>query len=83
MYIMLEKSKEDRVKEAITLLKKLPGAGIPSSHEVYIHINTKLSEWVKVGLPSSEEIDLGTHIAYLSLPIRKDDTISFHLKAKK
>lgn len=80
---MLDKTKEDRVKESITLLKKLPGAGIPTSHEVYIHINERLSDWVKIGLPSSEEIDLGTHVATLTLPIKKDNTISFHLKAKK
>jgi hypothetical protein len=78
-----EKTKEERVRESITLLKKLPAAGIPTSHEVYVHINEQLSKWVKLGLPSSEEIDLGTHVANLSLPIVKDDTISFHLKAKK
>jgi len=83
MYRMIEKTKEDRVKESITLLKKLPGAGIPTSHEVYVHINEKLSNWVNFGLPSSEEIDLGTHIGHLTLPLRKDDTISFHMKAKK
>lgn len=81
--VMAEKTKEDRVKEAIVLLKKLPAAGIPSSHEVYQHVNEQLNKWVKLGLPSSEDIDLGTHIGKLTLPIRADDTISFHLKAKK
>jgi len=80
---MLEKTKEDRVKEAITLLKKLPSAGIPTSHEVYIHINERISTWVKMGIPSLETIDLGSHTGELSLPMIKDQNISFHLKAKK
>ena len=83
MYRMLEKTKGDRVKEAVTLLKKLPGVGIPTAHEVYIHINDSLSNWVKTGLPSSETIDLGTHTAELVLPVLKDKDISFHMKAKK
>lgn len=80
---MLEKTKEDRVREAVTLLKKLPTAGIPTEHEVYVHVNDRLSNWVKMGLPSSETIDLGTHTGELVLPVVKDENISFHLKAKK
>lgn len=80
---MLEKPKEDRVKEAVTLLKKLPSAGIPTSHEIYIHINQQVSNWVKIGIPYSEIIDLGTHTGELVLPMVKDQNISFHLKAKK
>ena len=83
MYRMIEKTKVDRVQEAVTLLKKLPGAGIPTSHEVYIHINDSLSNWVKMGLPSSEIIDLGTHTGELVLPVVKGNDISFHMKAKK
>lgn len=79
---MLEKTKEDRVKEAVTLLKKLPTAGIPTSHEVYIHVNDQVINWVKTGIPSSETIDLGTHIGELVLPALKDVNISFHLKKK-
>jgi len=80
---MLEKTKEDRVREAVTLLKKLPTAGIPTSHEVYLHVNDRISNWVKMGLPSSETIDLGSHTGELVLPVVKDENISFHLKAKK
>ena len=80
---MLEKSKGDRVKEAVTLLKKLPSAGIPTSHEVYIHVNEQLSKWVETGIPSSEIIDLGSHTGELILPAVKDVNISFHLKVKK
>ena len=79
---MLEKTKEDRVKEAVTLLKKLPTAGIPSSHEVYIHVNDQVINWVKTGIPTSEIIDLGTHTGELILPALKDVNISFHLKKK-
>lgn len=80
---MLEKTKADRVKEAVTLLKKLPTAGIPTSHEVYIHVNDRVINWVNTGIPSSETIDLGTHTGELVLPALKDVNISFHLKAKK
>lgn len=79
---MFEKTKEDRVKEAVTLLKKLATAGIPTSHEVYIHVNDQVINWVKTGIPSSETIDLGTHIGELVLPALKDVNISFHLKKK-
>lgn len=78
----MEKTKLDRVKEAVTLLKKLPTAGIPTSHEVYIHVNDQVSNWVKTGIPSSETIDLGTHTGELVLPVLKDVNISFHLKKK-
>ena len=79
----MEKTKGERVKESITLLKKLPEAGIPAHHEVYIQINESLSKWVSLGIPSCQTIDLGTHLGELKLPIVKDETISFHMKAKK
>ncbi len=79
----MEKTKGERLKESVTLLKKLPGVGIPTHHEVYIQINESLSNWVNTGIPSSQMIDMGTHIGELTLPVNKSDTILFHMKAKK
>jgi hypothetical protein len=79
----MEKTKGERLKESVTLLKKLPEAGIPTHHEVYVQINESLSNWVNSGIPSSQTIDLGTHLGELTLPVNKNETILFHIKAKK
>lgn len=77
-----EKTKEERVRETITLLQKLPKAGIPTSHEVYLEISEIMREWVKDGLPRSQEFDLISHRGYLTLPATRGTTVSFAMKVK-
>lgn len=77
-----EKTRDERVKETVTLLQKLPKAGIPTSHEVYLEISELMREWVKDGLPRSQEFDLLSHRGYLILPATRGTTVSFAMKVK-
>jgi len=77
-----EKPKEERLRETITLLQKLPTAGIPSHHEIYLEISDTMKEWVKNGLPTYKQFDLFSHIGHLKLPAIKGDVATFHLKVK-
>ena len=43
------KPKEERLKETITILKKLKEIGIPSDHHFYNEIKERMSDWVKDG----------------------------------
>jgi hypothetical protein len=78
-----EKTREERVKETVTLLHKLPKAGIPTSHEVYLEISEIMREWVKDGLPRSKEFDLLSHRGVLTLPATTEASVSFSMKVKK
>jgi len=79
---MSEKSKSERLSETITLLKKLPTAGVPETTYAYCRVKTLMSKWVKDGLPASETIDFVTHWGVLTLPVVEGKTPSLELKSK-
>jgi hypothetical protein len=71
---MALKEKGDRLKESITLLKKiadLPAEmGMNHSDNAYIQIRSAISEWTKTGVPCTLRIPMYRQgrIAELSLP---------------
>lgn len=77
------KSKGDRLKETITLLKKLPEVGIPTSHYLYDQVKDRMTTWVSDGPAYSERFDFGTHWGDLSLPVKEGRWASLNLVAKK
>ena len=77
------KSKEERLKETITLLMKLPSVGIPRMHPLFLIVKEKMSTWVNGGDAISERIDFGSHWGELILPTKPGRVSSLDLKAKK
>lgn len=77
------KSKADRVKESITILKKLEELGIPSTEPGYQQTKMKLDQWIQGGNQWSGRIDFPRfgRRAELVLPIRPDRIISMKLFA--
>jgi len=79
---MSEKSKEERLKETITLLKKLPEVGIPKTTYAYSHVQELMTAWVNGGPAVSERIDFMSHWGDLTLPVKEGKVSSLDLKAK-
>lgn len=71
---MALKTKSDRLKESITLLKKIadlpPEFGMNHSDNAYIQIRSAISEWTNTGIPCTLQIPMYRQgrIAELSLP---------------
>ena len=76
------KPKEERLKETITLLKKLKEIGVPSDNHFYNEIKERMSEWINDGEELEEKIDFVSHWAELNLPVKKGRVASLNLKAK-
>ena len=77
-----EKPKEDRLKETVTILKKLQEVGIADTDPGYLEVKGKMSEWVKSGEAGSYRIDFHRHgrRGELVLPRRADSAASLNLK---
>ena len=83
MYRMTIKPKAERLKETITLLKKLPQVGVPVESYQYSHVQDLMTVWVKDGPAVSERIDFGTHWGDLTLPVQEGKVSSLDLKVKR
>jgi|LauGreDrversion4_2_1035121.scaffolds.fasta_scaffold593470_2 hypothetical protein len=79
----MEKTKFDRVKETIRLLKALQGAGISDSNGGYEEIKEKLDLWIETGEAAEYEIPLRTYRrkAILTLPKTADRAAEIILRA--
>ena len=77
------KLKEERVKETITLLNKLPDIGVTRVHPLFLQIKDIMSAWVNMGPAVSERFDFGTHWGDLTLPIKSGKVASLNLKVKR
>lgn len=77
-----EKPKEERLKETITLLKKLQEVGIPKTDPGYAEIQAKMTAWVNMGPQDSFTIDFVrvARRAEVVLPRRADRAASINLK---
>lgn len=66
----IEKTKEERVKEGITLLKQVLDLGIPQHHSAYIDLKEQISIWVNTGKAWDGSIPLypSQRTMYISLP---------------
>jgi hypothetical protein len=77
------KDKGERLKETITLLKKLPEVGIPTSSYLYEQVKTQMTTWVSNGPAYSERFDFGSHWGDLNLPVKVGKVASLNLVAKR
>lgn len=80
---MPDKSKGERLKETITLLKKLPEVGIPIESYPYSEVQELMTNWVNGGPATKTTIDFKSHIGVLILPVKEGAVSSLDLKAKK
>jgi hypothetical protein len=77
------KSKAERLKETITLLKKLPEVGIARESWAYSQVQDLMTAWVNDGPAVTEKIDFDSHWGTLVLPIKEGKVSSLDLKVKK
>jgi hypothetical protein len=77
-----DKSKEDRVKETITILNKLKEVGIAETDPAYQEVKTHMSVWVSNGESAVYKIDFHRHgrRGELVLPKRADRAAGLSLK---
>jgi hypothetical protein len=76
------KSKGDRLKETITLLKKLPKVGVPMESYQYSQVQDLMTEWVNGGPGLTERLDFQTHWADIVLPENEGDVATLNMKLK-
>ena len=77
------KSKGERLKETITLLKKLPEVGIARESWAYSQVQDLMTAWVNGGPAVTEKIDFESHWGTLVLPVKEGKVSSLDLKVKK
>jgi hypothetical protein len=82
---MVLKEKGDRVREAITILKKLQEIGLTDIEPGYRLTKSALDIWISNGESREEKIEFARHgrTGYLSLPALQGKHASFLLKAVK
>jgi len=80
-----QKTKLDRVKEAMTILKKLKELGIRVADPGYIGVKDAMTEWINTGEPVEKKIEFPFHgrVAELELPWKATGTANMLLKAPK
>ena len=77
------KTKGERLKETITLLKKLPKVGVPMESYAYSQVQELMTTWVNGGPAIMETIDFVSHTGILILPVTEGKVSSLDLMAKK
>jgi hypothetical protein len=77
-----DKSKDDRLKETIRLLKGLQANGLSEGDGSYVAIKGLLTHWVETGEAVDTRIDLfrQNRIAHISLPKGADRPATIALK---
>jgi len=75
------KSKEERVKESITILNKIKGLGINPTDPGFRDLSIQFSDWVKGEESWTGEIEFCRHqrTAKVHLPIEKGKTATCNL----
>ena len=76
------KSRAERLKETITLLKKLPQVGVPRESYAYSQVQDLMTVWVNDGPATRTMIDFESHTGELVLPVEEGKVSSLDLKAK-
>lgn len=76
------KPKADRLREGITILKKLAEVGIPATEPAYMEIQACISAWVSTGESVAKAIPLARfdRVAHLTLPRRRTAVATLVLK---
>lgn len=78
-----QKTKLQRVQDAVELLRNLQSVGIPDHDAGYLAIKAQIDQWVTHGLPWSGKIDLLRFGRYadIILPSRADRKCTMVLRA--
>ena len=78
-----QKTKGERVKEAVTLLKKLQEVGIHTEDSGYKQTKNALDSWISDGAEITEKIEFMRYgrIGHLTLPYHSGNTPTLTLKA--
>jgi len=79
---MENKTKEERVKEGITILQKLRKIQIPQTNFGIQTIQKRISEWVSTGVAIKEVIVLPNYDrdAHLTLPVERNKSAEIVLR---
>ena len=77
------KPKGERLKETITLLKKLPEVGVRRESYAYSQVQDIMTAWVYDGPATRTTIDFESHVGELVLPVEEGKVSSLDLKVKK
>jgi hypothetical protein len=79
----MEKTKYDRVKETVHLLKSLQNNGISDTNDGYTTTKTHMDEWIKTGEAAQHVIEFRTYRrkGILTLPKTADKAAEMVLKA--
>jgi hypothetical protein len=79
----MEKSKYDRVKETVHLLKSLIANGISDTNSGYLETKECMDEWIKTGEAAQHTIEFRTYRrrGILTLPKTADKAAEMVLKA--
>jgi len=80
-----EKTKEERLKEGVSLLKQLKEAHIKENGNGYQEFKQKISEWVNTGDAWSGTIPFQEHgrIGEVDLPRYNNKAAGMHFKVKE
>lgn len=64
------KTKEERVKETMNILKKLIELGVSKTDSSFIELKQRMSEWVETGYPWNGKIKFRSYrrLAIINLP---------------
>jgi len=79
------KTKEDRVKEGVNILKQLRENGVKDQSPGFQELKTKISEWVSSEGSWDGSIDFKEYgrIAIVELPKYDNKAVGLHFKVKK
>ena len=79
----MEKTKYDRVKETVHLLKSLQSNGISDTNDGYTTTKAHMDEWIKTGEAAQHTVEFRTYRrrGYLTLPNTADKAAEMVLKA--
>lgn len=79
------KTKEDRLKEGVSLLTQLRQAGVKELYGGFQELKRKISEWVTTGEPWEGSVSFPEHgrVAEVELPKYNNKAAGLHFKVKK
>lgn len=79
---MSQKSKDDRVRESITILKKMIELGVSKDDCAFIELKTRMTEWINNGLAWTGKISFPSvgRLAVIFLPSKSCRTASIDFK---
>jgi len=71
---MSDKTRFDRIKETVRLLKGLQSHGISDTNEGYLSIKEKMDEWITTGEAAEHEVILSTYRRKALIKLPRVDT---------